>query len=96
MLRNELTDYLQDEGCYPEENGTTPVGEMWHNCINGATCHIPFGDDLPITTWAGILYELKVAPPPVDGYDSDYAVYIVWREKDLQAHLANKAEKDKN
>lgn len=51
MKRAFLIDYLISEGCYPESND---IGEIWVNCVNGSTCHIPYRDDLQLTTYCHI------------------------------------------
>ncbi len=83
MKREFLTRYLTDEGCYTDEDDIcVGIGELWHNCINGETCYIPFDEDLVLTTYCHIIYELRVDPPLE--YDADYHVYLGFREKHLK------------
>lgn len=84
MTRQYLIDYLDSEGCCPVEGSETIAGELWRNCINGEFCNVPFDDPLEMTTYCHILYELKVAPPVDADYDSNYYVYVGWREHQLK------------
>lgn len=92
MEREYLTTYLKNEGCYPDTDGEkNDVSELWTNCINSETCFIPFDKRMNLTTYCQVFYELKVAPP--FEYESDYAVYLVWREHDL-IHSLKDIDKD--
>jgi hypothetical protein len=82
MKRDFLIKYLEGEGCYPAEDHHSDVSELWINCINSESCYIPFEDELALTTYCHIIYELKV-DPPVE-YDADYHVYVGWRENQLK------------
>ena len=82
MEREYLISYLEGEGCFPDEADNSPVGQLWHNCINGEFCYIPYEDELVLSTYCHVLYELKI-PPPVE-YDSDYYVYEGFRNHILQ------------
>ena len=87
MKRKFLTDYLYECGCNPDEDEDSHVSELWRNCINGETCYIPFDEDLVLTTYCHVLYELKVDPP--EGYESDYDVYSGWRNNQLKEVVSN-------
>lgn len=78
MKRDYLIEYITGEGCYTDEEDQCDIGELWHNCINGETCFIPFDEDLATMTYCHIIYELKI-DPPVE-FDADYHVYVGFRE----------------
>lgn len=78
MTRGELIIHLTNQDCYPDAECDSEVSQLWHNAINGESCYIPFADELAVTTWCHILYELRI-PPPLE-YDAFYDVYVGWRE----------------
>jgi hypothetical protein len=87
MTREYLINFLIEEGCHSDDEGSNGVSELWCNCINGETCYVPHEPILKLTTYCHIFYELRVGPPPE--YDSDYAVYSSFREMARKEH--NKA-----
>jgi hypothetical protein len=79
MTRNEFVVHLTDNDCYPDEQCDSEVSQLWHNAINGNFCYVPCEEELSITTWAHIVYELKIDPPLQ--YDADYHVYLGFRDQ---------------
>jgi hypothetical protein len=85
MTRGYLVNHLINYECYPDEDCDVPgVGQLWHNALNREACFVPYEDELALTTYCHIIYELKVDPPLECGYDSDYAVYISFRDVQLK------------
>jgi hypothetical protein len=78
MTRNELVVHLTNCGCYPDDSFVSEVGQLWINAESGDICIVPNEEYLTVTTWAHIVYELRI-DPPLDR-DSDYYVYQSWRE----------------
>lgn len=78
MNRGEFIVHLTNQECYPDEECDSEVSQLWHNAINGEVCYVPYEDDLSVTTWCHIVYELKI-DPPLD-HDAYYHVYLGWRE----------------
>jgi hypothetical protein len=83
MTRAFLIEHLISEGCYTESNND--IGEFWINCVNGSTCHIPYRENLQLTTYCHIIYELKIIPPAK--YESDYEVYLHFRTDQLEKFI---------
>lgn len=97
MNRGYLTNHLMNNECSPiEELDVEDVSQMWKNNINGEMCYIPYEDELALTTYCHIFYELKVDPPTEYGYDSDYAIYTSFREKQLPQHHEMKNKESGN
>jgi hypothetical protein len=83
MTRYELVEHLYSQDCEPDADNDSEVAELWRNLINGEVCYVPYEDVLALTTYCHIFYELKIDPPLENGYDSDYAVYVSFREMTL-------------
>lgn len=98
MNRGYLTNHLINNDCYPDEDYDVPgVGQLWHNAINGQMCYVPYVDELSVTSYCQIFYELKVDPPLEHGYDSDYAVFTSFRQQLIKSdELIKKDKNDKN
>lgn len=93
MTRGYLINHLINNECYPDELCDVPdVSQLWHNGINGEMCYVPYADELALTTYCHIFYELKVDPPTEHGYDSDYAVYASFRETRLKRNIEARNE----
>lgn len=91
MTRGEFTNHLINQECFPDEECESELHQLWHNSINGQICNVPNADYLTLFTWAHIVYELKIDPPP--GRDSDYHVYQGWRDGPYkQEYLKEKKE----
>ncbi len=80
MTRNEFIIHLTNNDCYPDDECDSDVSQLWHNGLNGEECYVPYVDELSVTAWCHIVYELKIDPPLQ--YDAFYHVYAVWRESD--------------
>lgn len=78
MTRNELIVHLTTQECYSDEECDSEYGQLWHNAINGQVCYVPYKDELALSTWAHVIYELRIDPPLQ--YDSFYHVYQGWRD----------------
>ena len=92
MTRGYLTTYLTTQDCAPVPEFDFPgIGQMWKNEISGDVCFVPYEDDLALTTYCHIFYELKVDPPQDRGYDSDYAVYTSFRDFQLKKIMETKS-----
>lgn len=84
MTRGYCINHLINMECYPEDDYDVPgVAQLWRNALNGETCFVPYEEELVLTTYCHIFYELKVDPPFEMGYDSEYAVYTSFREVQL-------------
>ena len=82
MTRNFLIVHLTENDCYPDDFCDSEVSQLWHNAINGESCYVPYEDELVLTTYCHIIYELKIDPPLQ--YDADYDVYSSFRERELK------------
>lgn len=60
MNRGYFINHLIDEGCYPDEFCESDVSQLWHNSINGQICYVPYEEELSLTTYCHIIYELKI------------------------------------
>lgn len=97
MNRGYLINYLIENDCYPDEEYDVPeVSQLWHNAINGHMCYIPYEEDLAVTTYCIVFFELKVEPPREHGYDSDYAVFISFRQQEIAPEIPVRKEKEDN
>lgn len=83
MTRNYLINHLIEQDCFPDEECDSTVAQLWHNGINGEVCYVPYEEELDLTTYCHIIYELRIDPPLE--YDADYHVYLGFR----QHHNAN-------
>lgn len=89
IARSYLTAYITQEDCYPDENCDSEVSQLWINALNGEVCYIPYEEELSVTTYCHILYELKVNPQ--QEFDSFYHVYSSFREHHpLQIGIKNR------
>lgn len=85
MVRGYLINHLQEQGCYPEdEHNNSDVAELWVNCITGDICYVPHEKELSLMTYCHIIFELKIDPPLENGYESDFHVYVGWKEHTLK------------
>ncbi len=91
MERTYLIKHLEEQGCYTNGEAIENVGEIWYNCINGELCNIPFAEHLEVPTYCHVIYQLRIDPPRENGYDSDYDVYVGFKE-----HQRLKAEAEQH
>ena len=81
MTRDYCIHHLINCDCFHVyEWDVHEVGEWWQHAINGQGCFVPLNEELALMTYCHIFYELRIDPPLVDGYDSDYAVYSSFRD----------------
>ncbi len=79
MDRGFFINHLINSECYPDTDCDSEVSQLWINGINGEGCYVPCVDDLSLTTWCHIVYELRIDPPLE--FDDDYHVYLGFREQ---------------
>lgn len=85
MNRSLFVDHLYNQDCVPDEHCDAQESQLWKNLINGEVCYVPYEDELEVMTWGHIVYELKIDPPLA--YDSDYHIYVGWREVHYKAYI---------
>lgn len=81
MTREYLLAYLNSVDCYPDSGDNTSQPQLWRNSINGLTTYIPYEQSVSLSIYCKIFYELKVDAPLENGYDSDYAVFSSFIDK---------------
>jgi hypothetical protein len=90
VTRSYLVHHLIENDCYPDEECDSEVSQLWHNAVNGESCYVPYEDELILTTYCHIFYELRI-PPPLD-FDADFDIYTSFRE----VHFKNVVKKNQD
>lgn len=76
--RTDVTNHLEQNGCYSETEHDTEAGSWYVNCINAESVLVPIEDGISDTTYSQIVYELKIQAP--FELESFYEVYKLDRE----------------
>lgn len=82
MTRDHLIIHLIEKDCFPDGECDSEVAQIWLNGNNNQMCYVPYEDELSLTTYCHIFYELKIDPPLE--YEDDYYVYTSFRTVSLE------------